>query len=714
MARPAWRKSAKNPDEPTNDFMVPKDPEKLVAWLENKRVTGKPQTSDQQQKLNLAYMLGQQYVVWDDQRRRWARPTSNPDDPNAPIRIPVNKIGGIVEHFIARLTKNAPEPQCRPVSDDDNDVGSAKAGTRILLHELHRLEWETVIVNLYFWIVPLAFAYLHPVWNPKGGKTAGTVEGEDVMEGEIELDIVPSFELSVDPNGLDMHRANWCVRTKTMTKEAVWEMWGVECEGSADAERSLSEDVYALVNATDARRDDASQNVRVHQMWMKPCRAAPKGMVITWTGMQVLEAAKPFPYKHGRLPFVQWDLLPGIGTREGRTWVTDLIPMQADYNDARSREAAIRRTLVPKLTYVNGSINPKALNSRVEAVGYNAIGERPIWDIPDSGWMSQYEASMARADQEMGERAGQTDSGSQPGSASMPAAAILALQEADDTKLAVSAKLLSRALAETGWQMLQLVRQYWTEDRLVRTWSEAGTLEVAQFSGSDVQNQLDIHVDAESALPRSKSGRVQLAMDLIAVAPPGLPGSPFNSWRDFFRLLDQPGTDFMTQSIDAQAKQACRENDDLLQGNVVEVQVWNNHQAHLTEHENERAGETYEAMARAAAAGDPEAVKAKAAYDGHCQAHYEMLLPAQASPTAGGTPQDPAAQQTVQAHDPAQQEYLDPLTGQPPDGVAVGAGQAPSALEGSTVGKRAGIGGPGQPGRVQGTTPDEQAASMGA
>jgi hypothetical protein len=58
--------------------------------------------------------------------------------------------------------------------------------------------------------------------------------------------------------------------------------------------------------------------------------------------------------------------------------------------------------------------------------------------------------------------------------------------------------------------------------------------------------------------------------------------------------------------------------------------------------------------------------------------------------------------------------YTDPTTGKPPDPLAVASGQAPSALENTDVKRRAGIGGPGQPGEVPGVSTDTQAFRQGS
>src|SRR5690606_33200228 len=134
-------------------------------------------------------------------------------------------------------------------------------------------------------------------------------------------------------------------------------------------------------------------------------------------------------------------------------------------------------------------------------------------------------------------------------SASMPAAAILALQEADDTKLAITYKLMSSAIREHGWMLLELVRQFWTEERLVSTWSEEGALEVNHFTGADVKHQLDVHVASESAVVRSKSAMVQLAMDLWGA---GIITDP----RHLLRLIKVPGTNFLAEAWNIDTRQA--------------------------------------------------------------------------------------------------------------------------------------------------------------
>jgi hypothetical protein len=699
-----------------NPFIPPKDEKALIIWLDEKRNLAKKTLPEYQLKLNLAFMMGEQWSTWDRQQRKFRRPLTRPNDPNSPIRLTFNKIASIAEKTVSKLTKEDPLPEARPASDDDTDVTAAKVATRILTHEMERLMWKRYMVEFLFWPITFGWSYTYVGWDPSQGHAILAEEDTGtVSEGEIIFESVPAFEMVFDTNVRTIREAKWCIRTTVMTKEAIWERFGVMVEGGEHG-RPMTDEIYDL---TDNYRSSYQQEegYQVHQYWMLPSRAAEKGLVVTWCGQQTLEAPMDFPYKHGKMPFVPFTLLPGMGVSEGRTWVKDLIPMQTDYNDARSREAALRRTLTPKVLSPIGSIDAQRLTSRIEIVPYLPTGGKPEWWTAPANWMAQYEAGMQRSSSEMGERSG-SDEPDQQGAAGMPAAAILALQEQSDTKLAVSAKLLAASIGEVGWQMLMLVKQFWTEERTVRTWSEDGDLEADQFSQADVENVMDVHVNAESALPRSKAARTQLIMQLL---PMGLFPDP----RIALRMLDIPGAEFLMEHINTDAKQAQRENTQLARGLLPPVNPFDNHHAHIQEHDNERKGQTYQNLPDVAPPGTP----CKAKWDAHVAAHMEQLVPAglnnpaSAGPTldpaqqppAAGSPAEMAQHGAVQGTPPSSgvPMYVNSQTGQVNDPLQAAAGQTPSALSGTAIARRAGIGGPAQPGHVPGVGSDQQAASMG-
>lgn len=708
-------------DEGISKFKPPTDPRELVVWAQ-RRFDEATRLDEYHAKQNLAFMLGQQWGVWDGDRKRFQTPTSSRGDPNAPVRITINKIASLVERVIARLTKNAPTPECRPVSDTQTDVNAAKVGTRILNHELNaRLKFPQRLIELYFWVMPLGWSFFHIRWDPTAGPVVGTLDADgdndeprQVNQGDIVIDAVPAFEMRLDPNAKHWREARWCIRTVAMTKEAVYEQYGTLPEGGDDAEsmadewRMSSSSPYGAQDGKQVRQPGAGPKpddlVAVHQYWLRPGgRIRPEGLVFTWSGTTLLEQPKAFPYEHGQLPFVPLNLLPAVGgDPAGRTWVTDLIGMQRDYNDARSREATIRRQLVPKILAPVGSIDPNRVTSRVEIISYNPIGTAPQLSMPDGRWMAQYETAMNRTDTEMGDRAGQAEVSQGKAASSAPAAGILALQEADETKLAISAKELASTIEDLGFQVLMLVKQFWLEERVIRTWSADGQLEVQNFSNADLGEQLDVHVTSESALPRSKTARTQLAMDLFGA---GIISDP----KVLVRMLDLPGTDLLVDNLNADARQAEREHGPLLRMEPVEARTWHNHMAHIASHDEFRKTEEYEQLS-------PEQ---QAWFDGHVSSHYMQVLQQMSVPTPPGTPTSPEAAAAMQAMTPNSTtnpsgengEPMDPMTGRPADPNSIGG--ISSALGASAQAGANPIGGTGQPGPVPGVSADTQMYRQG-
>lgn len=721
--------------EPTTaeSFKVPTDNDHLITWAERKRTKGRARMPEFQMKLNLAYLLGQQDLAWDSDRGRFERPMPSKNDPNAPIRIVANKVGGIVEHYISRLVSQAPNAEVRPVGDDDKDIDASKAGTRILKSENRRLVWDTFVMEHFFWVVTHGWAYGQVMWDPSSGAKVGTVhadkpEEKDVMLGNVVIDSVPAFELSVDPDAADMRTAKWAVRTKTMTKESVWEQWGQVPQG-AEPVRSIADEVYALVNAGAGKKgEQRTDTVGVHQLWMVPCRAAPKGLVVTWCGKTILEGPSDFPYNHGKLPFIQWDLLPGMGRREGRTWLDDLISLQADYNDARSREATIRRTLTPKVLAASGSMDQQKMSSRVEVLNYNpGMGDKPTMMIPDSGWMAQYESSMNRAQAEMSDRAGESSFNISRASA----AAVMALQQINDTKVYVSQMLLVAAIQETSWHVLELIKQFWSEDRMVSTYSEVGTLEVAHFSGADIDHQLDIYMAVELGEKQSKAATMQLGLDLWKS---GVITDP----RHLLRLLKVPDASFLADEFDVDARQAQRENEYLLAGQPVQVHDFDNHDVHGIEHDIMRKSEDFEKIEEMARKGDPQATTIVAAVNAHCDLHKQMSAQQKSAQQSPETTAELVKSLDYKFTPPDIQRQIEALAGLKPSEMGMepppppGTGVTPNAEEGAEVAPqggtgptptdnsmqgiaaRAGIGGGfGEPGIPPGATADQAASAIG-
>jgi hypothetical protein len=262
-----------------------------------------------------------------------------------------------------------------------------------------------------------------------------------------------------------------------------------------------------------------------------------------------------------------------------------------------------------------------------------------------------------------------------------------------------------------GWQLLMLVRQFWTEERMIRTWSQDGKIEVTRFRGADLPNQLDVQVSAESMLPKSKSARAQLALDLWdrqIIRDPA----------QFIRMVEIPGVGFLQDDFDRDVRQAEREYGRMVTGEMVQAEDWHNHAVHINQHNNDRKTEEWEAIEAKARAGDPMAAQVVATVEKHNKQHYEWMAYQQSGilppDFAGGTP-GPFGQGPAGRHARRRR----PALPRPHDRPAAGParrGRRPGAVGPFSMNPPSGItpiGGPGQMGPVPGQTADSQAAHTG-
>jgi hypothetical protein len=298
------------------------------------------------------------------------------------------------------------------VSDDETDVGAARVGTRILDHEMDRVKWDTahgrsVLLGRHPRLVVPArlLGRRRRHHRRRAGRWKAATRASEIHQGEVVVEVVPAFELSVDPNARFMDDARWCVRTVSLTKEGCYEKYGVVPPTDLPG-MNLVDEVYALT-------DKAGRTAPTS----RPCRSTRCGSARQphrtrgrrdHLGRHTVLEKKPFPYEHGQLPFVQFDLLPGMGMREGRTWLTDLIAIQADYNDARSREASIRRVMCRSWSSpsARSTSSGSAPGSRDPVQPERQPAQLPDARRPLDGPARDRDEPCA---DEMGERAGQAD-----------------------------------------------------------------------------------------------------------------------------------------------------------------------------------------------------------------------------------------------------------------------------------------------------------------
>lgn len=518
---------------------------------------------------SIAFIANKHYYTWDSSTRTFRRPANN-----AEAKLRINLVKAFWRGELATVLESNPVPEVLPSSDDELDKQAATISSRMLEHELRRLHFPLVRIDLFTWVLSAGLGYLHVTWNPQ--------------TKEIELETVPLFEVVPDPTcRTSLDQGLWVVHARNLSTEDAYEQYGKEFRPEQGIEVHSWGSTFSGQLFDDQKPDQA---VQVFRMWHKPSRRYPQGFLRTVIAGEVIED-KPFPFKHGELPFIDFHHIRLPGRFEGQAMITDLISPQRDYNQSRSRAAEIRAlTSAPGWLVQEGTMEAERITVQPgEVITFRASMFKPEQLQPPQAPAHLFQ-SMGNAYSEMQDIAGQHDvsRGMSPGSGTA-ASAIIALQEKDQRKLATTIRAAEVGWSKMGKQLLELVQQYWTTQRMVRVWSEEEGSHGAYFyKGADLRNQTDVHIVPGSSEPKSESQQQELLLSL---------------WRErllvdpnpVLERMNIPGIRKYIQKTNLDIQQARREHDRIFEGDIVEPDMRDNHEVHIAEHGDFRKQELFEA-----------------------------------------------------------------------------------------------------------------------
>jgi hypothetical protein len=411
----------------------------------------------------------------------------------------------------------------------------------------------------------------------------------------------------------------------------------------------------------------------VHQLF-------PDGGFYTILGDTVIQNMVGMPFSHGEYPFSKLDHIPS-GKFYSTSSIEDLIPLQKEYNRKFSQTVEnANRMAKLQLMAERGAVDARKITTEPGMLieynsGYNKPEAAPAPPLPS--YVTQI---MDRLLADWNDISGQhevTHGQVPPGVTA--ATAISFLQERDETKLSPTFAGLERAIEKTARHSLVLVHDYWTVEQTVQVTGPEGSFDSMTFKGSDLANNLDIRIEAGSALPTSKAARQAFILDMMKLG--------FIKPEDGLEVLDMGGLAKIYERIQVDRRQAQRENlrmskatpdflaqytqqnqkmmdanpyhfgeepvvDDM--GNpvvdpmtgqpqtqpkepplIVSVNSWDNHEAHILYHNNYRKSQAFEML--------PE--ETRQLFEAHVQEHVAAMgtesITMQPRAAAGLPPMDP-------------------------------------------------------------------------
>lgn len=582
---------------------------------------------------NINFYLGRQYVIPNDASKKFHDKART--DPKWRVRHVANKIAPFVTRKIAKLTRDAPVLEVSPATGDMGDIQKARLGNRVIEFLWTLLRMQDVLANeALLWLCTTGNVFLKPCWNPNAGprlrisreavdtdlfqelataslgREATPEEIEQVQEidqaiGEVDIHVVSPFSFFCHPNARRVEDSLWVLESNIKDLDSLREEWGppafgVKEESDADMqwgeyEERLLENVSSATSTQRTKRG-AFPKVIEKQFWLRPCRQYPEGKLIVIAGGKVLHSGA-FPYLppngHGELPYIHLKDKKVPGRFWAQSQIEDAIPPQKAYNSLLSKRQeninvhANVRWLNPKGSGVPRTAFNNEPGSIIDYVGPNKPEQVAPPPFPPAV-MELAHQHLADLDDITGQQ--EASRGIAPGRVDS-AQGIVALQEADDTMLGPLNKHLAEQYAKVGSQILSLVYQYYTEDRLLKIVGRRGIIEVRSFTGKDLagegfQGRFDVRVRVGSGLPLGRVARSEFIMNVLrsGLYDPNVPISPRHR-EAILRVLDigGPMDDLFAEAESARA-QAHIENADIAAGAMHVPNEWDDDAAHLDVH----------------------------------------------------------------------------------------------------------------------------------
>lgn len=360
-------------------------------------------------------------------------------------------------------------------------------------------------------------------------------DGSEGEYGNIKLKPVDPFNLFPDPLAEDVEGSEFMVYATYQNANQIKQKFPDKASAIEGSRISMSE----LVNSRDENDTNEQNQVLILEMWCRDWTTMdksiegeeklkyPGGRVVTCLPeLGIVLSDKKNPYKDGRFPFVlmkNYDVpfkFWGIGEVEQilspQMYVNELTNQIID----NAKNTANMQWIIDK----NSGIGQGKLTNRPGLVIRKNPGSEVRRDTPPA--MPTYvreQIDTLKAD--IQDISGVLDSLKGDKQTGISAAsAILALQEASQSRIRLKIKIMECNLTELANMVYSRMQQFWKLDRWVRITDVEGNPSFQQIGQQVLSNDFDMKVMAGSTMPVNKNAMMDLMIRLAQTnAEDGMP-----------------------------------------------------------------------------------------------------------------------------------------------------------------------------------------------
>ena len=543
-------------------------------------------------RLNMNFFSGNQYcdisplggLVEEDKQYYWQS------------RRSFNHIAPAIDSRVAKLEKLKPVLKVRAFSDEDGDLKAAQLATGILAYVQERIGLQERLSKATIWSEVCGSVFYKVLWDEQGGRqVAVDEENRPVYEGEVQVSVVPPFEIFPDRlDAEDFDEVQSVIHAQAVSASYIFEKFGVSVAGTemrdlfGYSEASAAKLPMQAMGMNSAKLENG---VLLLERYSKPNSQAPEGRLEIVAGGKLLYAG-PLPYKNGArgerdFPFVKQDSLRLPGAFFATSVVDRLIPVQRAYNAVRNRKHEfLNRLSMGVLTVEDGSVDTDELAEEGLLPGkvlvYRQGGKAP--EMLDCGKVpSEFKDEEEWLEKEFSVIGGISDLAQSSTPVRVTSATGLQLLiSQDESRLSSTVACLHKALKGIGRQILRLYRQFAGSARLMTLTGENKKTQVYYFNASKLDVN-DIQFESQdTATPEEKKAL------LLKLYEAGLLTDKDGNLtqENKQRILEAFGFGSYENARDISALHIAKAGEEnlALKAGTVEVDSYDEHSLHITEH----------------------------------------------------------------------------------------------------------------------------------
>lgn len=294
--------------------------------------------------LAVAMYEDRQWLGWDETANQ---ALSLMKDDEVDRYVTHNLIRPLIGSMVALSTMRKPDANAAPQSDSDINRAAAAEARAITAHLWRLHERQLQMTEVAWWAMVCGSVYLDDVWDPNAMATIAIpgVDGNvsrqvSAQIGEVASDVVPPFEVLIDPRAKRWKHARWIIRDQTLETGTIEERFGIKVE--PDAENSGTWfDSYLPVGQQFGgvsslgpwnRAAGVKRSARVMTMYERPTPEFPEGRTCVATKDRILYAG-PMPMKdRNQYPLIRLVYEEAAAHPYGSGIMRSLIPLQVSLN----------------------------------------------------------------------------------------------------------------------------------------------------------------------------------------------------------------------------------------------------------------------------------------------------------------------------------------------------------------------------------------------